>query len=554
MRRLLLIGWVVTLLACAPAGQDTTMAVNVSTLTGGCGQTLDPVSTVERLRVTVTGPDQDTGLTTTLLESDHKLSTGSNELRVKGIPSGSGSTLTLQGFATGEITPSWFGRHRNLSIVQDEVNKVEMVMTRLGQTACMTPPTSFTHRAFPAAVTLSDGRVLISGGFTRATTDTQNQVVLNEASDVALLYDPTTGILSQTSGTMTRGRAGHTMVAVSLSAGEKVLVFGGTTEMVMKPNNGFPFGLDTAKSLDSFEVFDVATQTFTGQDATGTPNQMFSKRAFPLTQRLFDNSILVAGGGTWASTDTTYTYADLWTPSANDGQGGMFAFTTNRPFMNAVHNGGVMVKLEDTSEGLTRILVIGGTTDQNNVVELFTQSSNQAGGASGAFKSFPFPGLPSLFFPSVTPLQSRQLLVVGGVAYANTGFQAPTQQAFLLKVEAGDGVTVEAIDTSDTGCSGRFFHGAVPSFDGSQAILTGGFSDFSGIASAEPCTFDLSATPRFTKLSAFQARAGHAVVRLLDDTLLLVGGMEDRTTLDGTSLGLIEVFTPSTIPLTLATP
>lgn len=555
MRRLMFAGAILALVGCAPSGGDGTVGVQVSALTGGCGdQAVDPITAIDSLRVIVTGPDRETGVTTTLLDETHDLSVGNNTLEVSGVPSGSGSTLTLLGFsATDTATPSWFGRHRELSIVQDEVNTVQMVMTRLGQSSCITPPTSFTHRAFPAVVTLSDGRVLITGGFTRATIDPGDgtRMVLEAPSDVSLIYDPTTGVIVQTN-TMTRARAGHTMVAVSTNAGEKVLVFGGTTRMFLRTGNTFPFELDPGNSLDSYEVFDVATQTFAGTSSTGAPFQMHLKRAFPMAQRMFDHSILIAGGGPWPSTEASYRKADLWAPYVNDNEGGLLTLTANRPEMVSVHNGGAMVKLEDTSEGLTRVLVVGGTTDATSVVELFTQSSGQAAGASGSFRAYPFPGLPSLFFPSVTPLSSGRFLVLGGVAHTGGGFQAPAQQAYLLTVAPGDVVTVDPIETSATGCSGRFFHQAAPSFDGTQAIITGGFSDFTGTASAGPCTFDLAASTRFVALPALDPRAGHAAVRLLDDSVLMVGGMDVAATLDGAGMGAIEVLTPSTTPLELA--
>jgi hypothetical protein len=95
-------------------------------------------------------------------------------------------------------------------------------------------------------------------------------------------------------------------------------------------------------------------------------------------------------------------------------------------------------------------------------------------------------------------------------------------------------------------------HTASVSFEGDRVTLLGGFGDL-GLDSAVPtCFFDLAAfeagqaamTGLGTGQEEFLSRGGHVVERMVDDTLLVVGGMFDAQTLSDASSGLVELYTP----------
>jgi WD40 repeat protein len=125
-----------------------------------------------------------------------------------------------------------------------------------------------TARVSQTATLLSDGRVLIAGGY--------DSTAKSLAS--AEVYDPKTGTFSQT-GSMTTARGGHT--ATLLSDG-RVLIAGGGGDNTLH--------IDTLKNLASAELYDPRTGTFslTGSMATG--------RAGQTATLLSDGHVLIAGG------------------------------------------------------------------------------------------------------------------------------------------------------------------------------------------------------------------------------------------------------------------
>jgi hypothetical protein len=543
------------------AGGPGGLGVVVSALSDCSGESgKDPFAEIRRVRVDVTGPDRDTGKLVELASANKTVSGGSASITLGGIPAGAGRNVTILGYAAGapDTQPTWFGRHRQIQITQDRVNTVDLVMARYSNFTCVTAPTSYPASLFPAVVRLGDGRVLITGGFTKATDAGSGKYVLENPTDVAVLYDPATGQVSQTANTMTSRRAGHAAVYLPLADGEKVLIVGGVKTMALKDDGTFPFDLSIADALNSYEIFDVKTGTFeaAGSDKNGHPKQMLVNRAFPVAARLFDNTVLIAGGGKWPVDSAEYLKAEIWAPAADEKTGILMDLGPALPVMNAQHNGLAAVKLEDTKEGLSRFLFVGGTTDAKNMVEVYTQSSRQSDGVSGVFATLTASGVPALYFPSITALNNRQFLVLGGVPYSGGKFQAPTAEAYLLKIGANDAVEVKKFATA--ACSGRFFHSASPTYEGDAAVILGGFKDFTGKAAGDACFFRLADVDKepFSALAAgqkpFLSRAGHRVEGLIDDTLLVVGGMTGRDTLSGSHPGMIEVYAPPTLKLDLA--
>jgi WD40 repeat protein len=137
------------------------------------------------------------------------------------------------------------------------------------RTGTFTVTGSMTHaRLFDTATLLSDSRVLMAGGWTGTEANSGLQTTIASAE----LYDPKTGTFSPT-GSMTTDRSGHT--ATALPDG-RVLVAGGED--------------DSGASLASAELFDPRTGTF------DTAGSMSTSRDGHTATLLSDGRVLIAGG------------------------------------------------------------------------------------------------------------------------------------------------------------------------------------------------------------------------------------------------------------------
>lgn len=545
-----LMAWI----GCAAEAPVGDVGLTAGALTGNCSGLPggDPLAAINRLEVIVTDRGGEV-----LASSSASVSAGQASLSLKSVPVGLDNVLTLLGYSAGAESPSWFGRRRDVSVLQDRTTEVSLVLTRLGGFTCVTPPAGFAHRVFPATAVLGDGRVLIAGGFTSLVSagDRQWTIETSEASRDAYLYDPATGTIEKT-GRMNIARGGHAAVYLPLPEGDRVVIFGGATKMRLTDDGTFPFQFDAGNGLDSYEVFDVGSGTFqaAGNDASGVAKKMTMKRVFPVVARLFDNTVLVTGGGPWPSGSSAYMGAEIWTPAADEGNGGFLEFAGNLT-TNRAHNGAAVVKLEDTSQGLSRFLIVGGTTESDSSIEIFTQSSRSEE-VAGTFKARDgaMSGLPRLFFPTVSRLRdradgARRFLVAGGAAWDGTALRAPAGKGWVMTVEADDRISTKEL--SDP-CLARFMHSASVSFEGDRVTLLGGFGGLGVLSDVPTCFFDLDRYERDEAAlvglavgqEGFLSRGGHVAERLIDDTLLLVGGIFDAQTLSDTSSGLIELYAP----------
>jgi hypothetical protein len=204
--------------------------------------------------------------------------------------------------------------------------------------------------------------------------------------------------------------------------------------------------------------------------------------------------------------------------------------------------------------------VVGGTTWEDAKVEIYTQSSKQQEGVSGAFLPRTVGTLPYLFFPQVSPIRedddgSKRFLVTGGLEYTGGQVAGIARNAYLLKVDPLDRVTAEPIlrDSAPDAlkaCLSRFMHSATVSHDGLRVTLLGGFSDLSMNSDIPTCFIDMDrlkegldpVTVLETGKETFLSRGGHQAERLLDETILLVGGMIDTQTLSNQATGMIELY------------
>lgn len=532
------------------------LGITVSSIGEDCSGGGNPLNLIDRLVIKLASQGQ-----RVVSKSFRPSDCAQGTCVIKNIPVNLSYIVTLLGYESGKgegDVPSWFGRRRHVPISQDKTTTLDIVMTRFGQVNCLKPPTSFVHTMFPSVTRLGDGRILVAGGFTEAYEDpiTPGVIELKKPTDLAFIYDPMTGVITQTNNPMSVGRAGHTAVFVPTQGGAKVVLFGGTNRMKMDLTQGkFPFSISTEDSLKTYDVFDVTTNSF----LPPTKDELLVKRAFASSALLTKNFILVFGGGQWPKASSAeYMKADIWSPLENQGAGGIQKLGNAAPVMNSAHNTAAIAKVDTTSTGLERYIIGGGNTGKEMVFELYTSSSNQQEGVGGVFKVLSIqkgPKPPNLFFPTLTPLSGKRFLLAGGVPFDGNNFSSPLSKAWLISVvETTADIYLEVTELNTAGCNlARFFHSATPFPDLDQVAIIGGFSSFtSGQAISDVCFFDLNTlkfSPPPQPFASPSPRAGHSAEVLLDDTIILVGGIKDKTTMMKEEEGMFSIYTPPTINL-----
>jgi hypothetical protein len=176
-------------------------------------------------------------------------------------------------------------------------------------------------RVLFTATLLSDGRVLIAGGFNNIDPTTGNVVETGAFPVLAAeIYDPTTGIFTPT-GSLNTGRFGDT--ATLLNNG-KVLIAGGSVS------------LTSTAYIATAEIYDPTAGIFT---PTGSMTQ---SRYAHTTTLLSNGSVLIAGG--YSGGDVALSTGEIYDPMA-----GIFTptgnMTTARVFHTAtlLNNGQVLI-------------------------------------------------------------------------------------------------------------------------------------------------------------------------------------------------------------------
>lgn len=576
-RSLLCSAWILALVACdhGPAtpgasGEDPeggTLGFVVSAQQGSCpGGGVNPFDDLARVLIQVTGRDDDL---TVVASKEFAVGSGTTAVSLM-VPVGNDYTVTLQGFGRYDgTTPSWYARRRNVDVQQGSDNPpIEAVLARYKGFTCITPHANLTERMFPAVVDLGDGRVLIAGGFQRATPTGagSDKYVLDAASKLAFVYDTRKGTLVQTATAMNDGRAAAGGVFVPLEDG-KVLIFGGASKMTIKIRGDFEMFVDPADALATYEVFDAKTLSFEAVPE-GQVREMTMARVWPATLLLGENSVLVAGSGAWpgsASATGDPRRADLWDPKT-----GIVDRGAASDLMNADHFAPAVAPLDDV-DGRVRAVFFGGTMDGGAVVEVYTEPSSKE--VAGSFVAL---GKGSIakppFLASLSPLSGAagtdvRFLAAGGVTGEKVQDKyrfAAGSTAYVVTVSRGDNlVSLAETRAVETPCAKRFFHAAGDTERPGRVTLLGGFTAAAQDPGGMTCFFDVArydaalttGSPldgAFWQPSAgeavFAARAGHGAVRLDDDTVLLVGGMETTAgALNGDQGALLEVYAPPTV-------
>jgi hypothetical protein len=280
-------------------------------------------------------------------------------------------------------------------------------------------------RASHSATALSDGRVLIAGGF-RESDDSRGQVYLRSAE----LYDPRTRKFAST-GELTYSRAGHT---ATLLQNGVVLLAGG-------------FGAMGA--LSSAELYDPATETFT--QITG----MRIRRGGLTATILLDGRVLICGGGDREPTAS----AEIFDPKTKH-----FEFTGTMSFPRTAHSA--------TRLPGGMVLIVGGSSYRSSVLG----SAELYDPARGVFTPAATLNTPR-YQHAAAAMNDGSVLVVGGADQRDWSGQLTSIERYTIS----SGRFVRLADLLHA----RFkLQDAVVGFEDGSFLIAGGSADVEHFSSA----------------------------------------------------------------------
>jgi uncharacterized protein YjdB len=360
------------------------------------------------------------------------------------------------------------------------------------------------------ATLLNNGSVLIAGGVSCPTAGSCTYLNSSE------LYNPSSGTITNT-GSMAAARSAP---AVLLGNG-KVLIAGG-------------YSCDANQnctSLSSAEIYDPVAGTF-----SSAGNMTIDRYEHTMTL-LNNGKVLIAGGETCSSATscTALNTAELYDPVA-----GTFTATGN---LNAARFNASAVAL---SSG--QVLIAGGFDGTNYpaAAELFNP-------ATGAFTTTGSLNTPRAN-ATATLLNDGEVMIAGGSTCSSPGCPTATTELFYS--------SYFYYPTYPTG------NMTVPRFGETATMLTNGQIFLAGgyDACSTNCTSDATAEVfdplafTFTSSQALSTgRSGHTATLLADGSVLIVGGINNGTTVSSTdsyqpaSLALPQLasitISPSNIPV-----
>jgi hypothetical protein len=505
--------------------------------------------------------------------ADKEFDATSTTMKLTKIPEGTDIELTILAVGPNPAAPPvGYARAKNLTVTQDETTVVEIAYNAYANYSCgIDQPSGAPNVMFPASTTLPDGRVLITGGFSKVVEES-GRFELGQASNKAFIYDPAIGELRQAGNEMNKARGAH--AAIYLPKAKLILVVGGAERMYQeKDNTCFPFYFlkNTAGTVGfTYELFDINTEKFLNWDGADWPDvahvmNKTARRIFPGMSLNNDGTVLVTGGGTWPScqtsteTDSDYQIAELYRPKT-DNYTGTFMESYGALTMKGMRTGHSATLLGIKDKRATHIF--WGGSEDGPYAELYTEASGQVDGTFGVFTPVEFLDSNSYkkrpYFHTATPLKDRRFLLVGGSLVKSGDLAIPSAgDAFLVDFQSNNKVGISTVEGLDVG---RYFHSAA-SYDADNVVVLGGFSStvqgennlFSTTASDDVRFFNLSSS-EFSLPSVDgspMARAGHISEPLPDDCLLMVGGAD--VVHEGLEFGsntvplLVEVYCPSAV-------
>jgi hypothetical protein len=497
-------------------------------------------------------------------------------------------TVVVEAFKDGKL---WYvGRNESMKIEPDGKGVIYLRPTieadfndpKSTGFSCVDQQKLF--RAFHSATLLPNGQVLLYGGvigeLEEDTFDTTKNVAF--ATGSVEVYRPTDLGFWAVMGDLPRRAFHHAVLLPSPAAGPyRILVMGGIQPKDQTPTSPVlglkttvaPFILNPhpdATSAPALVItYDPETSSATSQEVGSLPTAMF-----PASAVKSDGATLVFAGGaastTWSST-TPIKQTGFAGPRslhlinlAGGGDPTVAATTT----MNNVRVGHTLALLGENQ------IVVGGHMDGQ-----LTDDGEYLSG-SGASTAFTFAkGSMPVAWHTLTPMGATDRELIDGTnvpagalwaggftlsqwagasdplrGTANPPNPRPQEDALHL-VQVGSPPTAQAVTTESGGTlsQGHYattgYHAAIRLHDGS-VLLTGGKLDCAGIsnycASNQVVLYQLLGTDvqlRAGEWELAEPRFGHRMTRLLDNSLLITGGIKlERKDVNGTEVKTVKVL------------
>ncbi|NMB77135.1 MAG: hypothetical protein GYA21_18660 [Myxococcales bacterium] len=397
-------------------------------------------------------------------------------------------TVEVAGYGQSDCAGSadWRGTSRAVEIQAGRETRVSVFVTRRGYRLNPLRNALPAGRAFASATSLSDGRVLIAGGFDRVAQAGPPAVL--EAACTAVLYDPDRGEFSPPIA-MPDCRGLHQALLVN----GKVLLFSGATRAFFDVSGAARPVLyaDPDTRVGSAVAFDPVTGTFS---VVGVSELL--ARADPAAALLSDTGLVVlAGGRTENLRDGAIIVGVPGAPWSFSRVG-----TLTQP-----RCGARML----ASQG--QILVMGGNAVATPGVEH---------GTPGAPQAVATEDLPALTGHALLPFGPDGFFLSGGLA-AEAG-STPRASGLLGGFES-DPESWTSLNLQRA----RAYHASVIMDDGTL-VLAGGLG--TGLQAEK--TIEIGTAPQTREVLAeglSTGAAGVAAARAHDGSLLLVGGLDPGT-------------------------
>jgi hypothetical protein len=547
--------------ACEPAPEagEGPIGVLLRPLASCDGASDTKLEGLDTLRFVVQVPEGADDLLTTVLDTDYSLDSG---FTLSGIPVGERRELTVLGYSSSDTsgTPTMFGRARRIGIAKDQKTDVSIFLSSFGGYGCVNTPAELTRRVFPAVVPLDDGRILIAGGFTAASTE-GTVSTLKGADSAAFIYDPGLNTFERLNSNMVVPR-GATAGAFIKST-RQVVIVGGSSELRLDSAKDIPFDITADTGLASFEVFDLESNSFITDlvDDNGVAKRMSMKRVFPRLAVMQDDTVHVYGGGPLPAEQTGsggalgYDVVDIYISGNTGAVAG--AFKNPTPALESIEDrSGLSVSLiEVTEDNLSRFLLWGGSRG-NLLGEVYNATSLEKDQIQGAFKRVEAVGdVPAMtLFHEMTRLGNRRFLLSGGMRDDGT---VAADDAYVVTLENMDAEKIIANCKRVPGFEvGRFMHAAVAT-DSTHAVVFGGFTDRAFTPTGDKRIFAMLADDAGTATltlpggeADFAPMGAVTAVPLESDAVLLLDGVADFASelqLNSPLLQQVRVYAPSTL-------